>query len=95
MTAPKALRDVIVSGREFDVTNHYIQREDHPRYGTRRESVGKANSAAFYLGRSRLVWPTLDRFTVTDDGIVTLYGYGAAQKPDDLFMTLVPVEVST
>lgn len=96
MAAPKALRDRIKVGDVFDVTNHYIKREDHPSYGTTRRTITATNTAAFYMalgGRkaNRQEWPRVDRFTVEDDGTIKLYGGGIGQAPTDLFLTLTPV----
>lgn len=97
MGAPKALRDKITVGQEFEVTNHYIKREDHPAYGTTRRVITNVNTAAFYMAYpgsakgNRQEWPKVDRFSVEQDGTIKLFGGGVSQKADDLFLTLTPI----
>ncbi len=97
MTA-KDIRAEIAPGSVFDVTNHYITREDHPCYGTQQRTILRANTAAFYLSldgveghdESRVDWPRASQMQRDDDGTIRLYGGGAAQGREDLFLTLHP-----
>lgn len=98
MTA-KAIRAEIAPGAVFDVTNHYITREDHPCHGTQRRTIVRTNTAAFYVSldgvpghtESRVDWPRASQIERDQDGTIRMYGGGAGQKPGELFLTLAPV----
>jgi hypothetical protein len=87
----------VQAGSVYDVTNHYIQRPDHPSFGTQRREVMRVSASRFYLShRTRpdgapVDWPKAAQVQMDDDGTIRLYGGGVSQGPDDLFLTLVPV----
>lgn len=98
MTA-KAIRATVTPGSVWEITNHYINRPDHPCYGTRRVTVDRANDSAFYVvgyfdgdrkATSRIEWPKAAQITQTGE-VIRLWGGGINQGPDDLFLTMVPV----
>jgi hypothetical protein len=103
VSALSNLRREIVPGAAFDVTNHYITREDHPSFGTTRRAVERRNGSSFYLsitGRhaakgSKITWPKSTQVTEHQDDLGAtywrVYGGGAGQQPDDLFLTIRPV----
>lgn len=84
-------RRAFAEGGEWDVTNHYITREDHPCYGTVRRTMGEVNTASWgwvtdapypeRLAFSRFA------FERSLSGAIRVYGH-----PDvgDLFLTMVP-----
>ncbi len=88
------IKRLIRPGQEWDVTNHYITRPDHPGYGTTRRTVTKVTHTRFYLtregstGTSPIDWPKAAQVSAGDDGAITLRGGGLGQKPGDLFLTL-------
>lgn len=94
-----ALKRRIRPGDTFEVTNHYIERVDHPAFGTTRRTVLAANGSSFTLsitGRhsergSRITWPHAGQAFVGEDGRILLYGGGRGQDAGALFLTLVPV----
>lgn len=94
MAAPKAVRDRIVPGATFEVTNHYITSETHPWYGTSVRTVERVTSSHLWFrtadDNGRLEWPKASAVEVEGDEI-RFYGMGAAQGPTDLFLTLKPV----
>lgn len=96
MSIPAALRDRIKPGDVFDVTNHYIKREDHACFGTKRRVITRVNSSAFYWTieghdkENRQEWPKVSAFSVESDGTISLLGGGVGQRPADPFLTLVP-----
>jgi hypothetical protein len=84
------VKRAVKAGQVYDVTNHYITREDHPCFGTRRATVTKVNGTSFYLSGSQwgIPWPKAGQAEVAADGTVRLYGGGAGQPDADLFLTL-------
>jgi hypothetical protein len=92
-----AIKRSMQAGHEYDVTNHYITRPDHASYGTQRRTLVKVNGSALWLTNqahpegARVEWPKAGQAEMDDDGTVRLYGGGTGQKPDELFLTLVPV----
>lgn len=78
-------------GTTYDMTNHYITREDHPCYGTRRRTVDRITGSHLYLVGERwgIPWPKGGQAAATDDGAVLFYGH---PKPGDLFLTFRPAE---
>lgn len=88
-------RAVIIEGAQFDVTNHYINREDHPCFGTQRRTIMKVNSASVWLSHpdypegDRVPWPKAPQVEIHADGRVQFYGHPHA---DDLFLTFTPVQ---
>jgi hypothetical protein len=98
MTTLAEIKRTVEAGQVYDVTNHYITRTDHPAYGTTRRKVTRALSSRFYLeyadrpgNQSPVDWPRASQVQRADDGTLHLYGGGIGQKPDELFLTLVPV----
>lgn len=83
-------------GKVYDVTNHYIKREDHPCFGTVRRQVTRVTTSRIYLSHptrdeSGIDWPKASQVSMDADGSIHLRGGGAAQKPDEPFLTLTPV----
>lgn len=103
-------REIIGSvypGSCWDITNHYVteRRPDHPCAGTTRRVVSECNGSAFYtvlhptlVGHhakgSRVEWPNAGQLERDDDGTIRLYGGGAGQAIDELFLTLTPAAVA-
>ena len=91
----------VVPGATYDVTNHYITREDHSAYGTTRRKVTKTTGSSVYMvyvdhPGSEAKWPTFKwppaaQVEQDPDGTVRLFGMAAGQKPTDPFLTLTPV----
>lgn len=98
MTA-REIKASVAPGTVWDVTNHYITREDHPCYGTTRRAVSRVTTSRVYFaahvdgGRStELDWPKAEQIQCDESGVIRVYGGGAAQMADALFLTLRPVE---
>ena len=92
MTQPVATRGLVNVGQEFDVTNHYITRKDHPCYGTQRRTIERVTSGGITFTESgRVKWPKASQVTVDSDGTIHLRGGGVSQGPDDAFLTMRPV----
>ena len=98
MTQPRiplaSIKSAVYPGKVYDITNHAIQDEDQPGYGTTRRVVTRVTSGRFYLsypdhGLPHVDWPPAVRAQMDADGTIRLYG-GPGQQPSDLFLTLVP-----
>lgn len=94
MTAADIKRSVHV-GDVFDVTNHYIDRVDHPFFGTTRRTVVRVNPTAitFDVGdqtdvNGRTPWPKAADLSRDADGTIHLDGHPTTGAK---FLTLVPV----
>lgn len=90
-----AVKSAVRPGSAWDVTNHHITREDHPAFGTTRRSVTRVTGSRVYLAypdhrESHFDWPRAAQVQMDPDGTIRLYGGGAGQRPDELFLTLVP-----
>lgn len=87
----KAIMRQFAVGQTVDVTNHYISRQDHPCFGTRRRTVTAVtgSSVLFDVG-GRLRWKA-DRLRAEQDdgGDVRVYGHPDA---DALFLTIAKAE---
>jgi len=83
----------VQAGQVYDVTNHYIKRTDHPCFGTRHETIAEVNGSSFRFASSRwgISWPKAAQAQMDADGTIRLYGGGAGQAADELFLTLTPV----
>jgi hypothetical protein len=84
-------------GCVFDLTNHYITREDHPCFGTRLVRVNRSNSAALYTSDPdgqirRIEWPKASQLERDENGTIRFYGGGIGQAADELFLTFEPVQ---
>jgi hypothetical protein len=99
----EAVKSVVRQGGVYDVTNHYVTREDHPCHGTTRRRVTKVNSSSVYMVPAAapadaeakwpaFKWPKATQVEMDPDGTIRLYGGGAGQQPGELFLTLVPVQ---
>ena len=84
----KAVRQEFTPGREFDITNHYITREDHACYGTRRVRVERTNTTRVYFEGERwgIEWPRAADVERCGDEI-RFYGGGIGQDRAELFLT--------
>jgi hypothetical protein len=94
----REIKEAVAPGSVWDVTNHYITREDHPCYGTRRLTITRVTSGAFYVtsatalrSEDRIPWPPARQMARREDGTIRLCGGGAAQQPHEPFLTLRPV----
>jgi hypothetical protein len=90
------IKALVKPGNVYDVTNHYIKRQDHPGFGTTRRTVSRVTSDRVYLQRegmreSPVAWPRAAQVQADPDGTIRLYGCGGGQAPEDLFLTLKPV----
>jgi hypothetical protein len=94
------IKRAVQAGQIYDVTNHHIKREDHSCFGTTRRRVAKTTGSSVYLAPAgttgvpqwpSFAWPKASQVQMDQDGTIRLYGGGCGQKPDDLFLTLVPV----
>jgi hypothetical protein len=84
----RAIQQRLVPGQRVQVTNHYINRPDHPCYGTTERTIARNTTSHLWFTESGNVpWPTADRLTIEGDTI-RLYGGGAGQQPEELFLTL-------
>jgi hypothetical protein len=89
------IKSAVRPGNVYEVTNHHLTRPDHPWFGTSRRTVTRVTSSRFYLsypdhGVSYVDWPRASQADMDPDGTIRLYGGGAGQRPDELFLTLVP-----
>jgi hypothetical protein len=95
----------VQAGQVYDVTNHFITRQDHPSFGTTRRAVVGTTASRIYMSMAAadlepghaeparaIAWPKAPQVQMDDDGVIRLYGGGAGQDPGDLFLTLVPVK---
>jgi hypothetical protein len=88
-------------GQIVTVTNHYIDRPDHPCFGTRQRTVLKVTSTSLWFasggpegfGYGGVKWPNAAQMTIDGD-VVRFYGGGIGQQPTDLFLTIALGEVS-
>lgn len=73
-------------GQVVTVTNHFINREDHPCFGTRQRTITKVTGSHlhFDVGGS-LPWPKASQIT-EQDGVVRWFGH---PTPDALFLTIM------
>ena len=91
------IKQTVRPGQIYDVTNHYITRQDHPAYGTTRRTVSRTTGKRIYLtraghrGETGVDWPRAAQVQRDPDGTIRLYGGGIGQEPEELFLTLVPV----
>jgi hypothetical protein len=91
------LKATFAPGAEFNVTNHYITKEDHPYFGTRRAKVLRVTSGGVWMdapggGETKVEWPKMSQVYKEDDGSIRFHGGGSNQKADDLFLTFKPVK---
>lgn len=86
----------ITTGSRWRVTNYYMP-EDYWLHGPHDRTVVAATSKAFFLslpGRddeSRVEWPKASQVRADGDAIL-LFGGGAGQPNDDLFLRLEPLD---
>jgi hypothetical protein len=91
-----------VPGQRYAVTNHYIDREDHPCYGTREVTIERVTTGGVWIrsgdgDAERIEWPKagqivhLPNRTPTPGRAVRFNGGGINQGPDDPFLTFVPL----
>jgi hypothetical protein len=95
-----AIKRSVVAGQVYDVTNHYITRVDHPAYGTTRRTVARVTGSSVYMAAAggevppwpAFKWPRASQVAARPGGVILLYGGGAGQQPDELFLALTPVQ---
>lgn len=89
-----ALRRLMVPGAVVDITNHYIERPDHPCFGTTRRKITAANSSSWsyfepaHNSDHSVKWPKASDVVPNEDGSFDIYGH---PKAGDLFLTIHPV----
>lgn len=88
------LKREVVPGTLWEVTNHYISCPDHPCYGTQPRRVVHANTTGFRLALdgvpegSHVDWPKASQIAESEDGAILIYGGGASQDAERLFLTM-------
>lgn len=88
------LKRLLAAGSEWDVTNHYINRPDHPCFGTKRRVIVRNTTGGFWLSHpempngNRIAWPKAAQVR-EENGAVLIFGH---PTPDALFLTLTPVK---
>lgn len=83
-----AIRALFKSGQVVTVTNHYINRPEHPCYGTQRRTIARVSSSHLTFTESGCVaWPKASQVKA-DGRTVQLFGGGIGQAPTDLFLTI-------
>lgn len=84
----KAIRQRLTPGQTVTVTNHYIDRVDHPCFGTRQRTIERITSSHLWFTETGGVeWPKAAQITA-EGNLIRLYGGGCGQKPTDLFLTI-------
>lgn len=93
-----SIRRTVLVNNVYDVTNHYVTNPRHTFYGTTRRIVTRVNLNSFSLTSpingdmaTRVFWPKTAQVKMDGAGMISLYGGGARQTENELFMTLVPV----
>lgn len=82
-------RRLLQAGGTYDVTNHYINRPDHPCFGTVRRTIGLVNTASFgWAGSDERLSFASFTFGLDSDGSLLVLGHPST---DVLFLTLTPV----
>lgn len=80
-----AIQRRFAPGQVVSVTNHFINRPDHPCFGTRERTIAKVTSSHLHFTETRHVpWPKAEHLTV-DGNTVQFWGF---PKPNDLFLTI-------
>lgn len=99
-----AIKSAVRPGSIYDVTNHYIRRPEHPSYATTRRRVTRVTGSSVYMVPEpppadiaapkwpTFTWPRASQAEMDSDGTIRLYGGGAGQRPDELFLMLIPVK---
>ncbi len=86
------LRNRLAEGTEWNVTNHYINRPDHPCYGTNRRTILRSTSGGFWLSHETMEkgnlipWPKAADIE-EQDGAILIRGFPSSK---DMFLTLTP-----
>lgn len=103
MTALSDFKALFTPGTEMEVTNHYIDRVDHPSFGTTQRRVVRSNGSSAYLefvdgrtvkgrdGLQKFSFPAASQLLeeIGPDGRSwKILGGGAGQQPDELFLTV-------
>jgi hypothetical protein len=90
-----AIRRTVRVGNWYIVTNYYLTNPSSAYYGTTRRTVTRVNENSFYMksknGITRIAWPKAAQVSMSPGGVISLYGGGAKQKSDELFLTLTPM----
>jgi hypothetical protein len=86
------IRRMFAPGQEWEVTNHYLTRVDHPYYGTTVRKVVRVSSNGVTLEAPKSTeephltrWPKAAHLTLTDDGAIDWRGHPS--QPDAPFLT--------
>lgn len=90
MTALSSYKQAMRPGVELEITNHYITREDHSCFGTTKRRVGRVTGSSLYYegGQWPTKFPKASEIEQVDPQTWRVYGGGAGQKPDELFLTI-------
>jgi len=80
----RTAREMFAAGEKVRVTNHYIQREDHPCFGTRETTIQKVSTSGLTLDGGLVPWPK-SADVIHDTNTLILGGH---PHPGDLFLTI-------
>lgn len=84
----RSAREMFKPGEKVRVTNHYIEREDHPCFGTREAVVVRSSTAGLTLAPGgHTPWPKARQI---EHGSTTMTLYGHPTE-DALFLTIEKV----
>jgi hypothetical protein len=82
------IKRLFTPGLVVMVTNHYINRPNHPCFGTRLRTVaGVTGSHLHFCETGPVPWPKAAQVR-SADGVVQFFGGGAGQRPEELFLTI-------
>lgn len=83
------VKRLFTPGTRWAVTNHYIDRPDHPSFGTTERTVTRTTSARVYMAREgekerEINWPKATQVAVTST-VVTFSNH--PKMPGEPFLT--------
>lgn len=86
----KQIIALFAPGQRVRVTNHYITKTDHPCYGIQDRTIARVNgNSLWFTETGNVEWPNAAQLLASNDGrVVSLFGGGIGQGPNDLFLTL-------
>lgn len=83
-----AIKAQFTPGQVVRVTNHFINRPDHPCYGTKDRVIARVTGSGLWFTESgRVAWPNAGQIQC-EGSSVRLFGGGIGQQPTDLFLTI-------
>lgn len=81
-----AIRKLFAPGQLVTITNHYINRPEHPCFGTRTAHIARVTgSHLWFTASGNVPWPKAADVTCDDAGVVRFYGFPTAGA---LFLTI-------